>query len=287
MNSSGSTVFPDPPSLPTSMVAGKLAAQPPLPIERNPNNLSLETTLKELQKEIQALKEEVKTSNRREEINAQVDAVISGRMETALNRTIAISMAKLEQNLKKQEETITNYMTKVINTKCDQILAMELKRNVADTVNRALEPLKSRIDSQIGHKLANADQVVKDSVYRIVSSPGFQDTIAKNVAQSLQPMISESYREVLQANLPGMDRMLKQILSNMNETFVAGTREYEAVVRSRLETSEKKVREEMTPVLREVVRSVGNLNAAQNDLNLKVKISSNTPYFFTDLLWIF
>ena len=286
LNSSGSTVFPDPPSLPTSMVAGKLAAQPPLPVDRSPSNFSLETNLKDLQKEIQALKEEVKTSNRREEINAQVEAVISGRVEAALNRTIAISMGKLEQNLKKQEETITNYMTKVINTKCDQILAMELKRNVADTVNRALEPLKSRIDSQIGHKLSNADQVVKDSVYRIVSSPGFQDTIAKNVAQSMQPVISESYREVLQANLPGMDRMLKQILANMNETFVAGTREYETVVRSRLETSENKVREEITPVLREVVRNVANLNAMQNDLNFKVRFSSTIVCTFSASPWI-
>ena len=36
---------------------------------------------------------------------------------------------------------------------------MELKRNVAETVTHSLEPLKARIDSQIAHKLRDADQV--------------------------------------------------------------------------------------------------------------------------------
>ena len=177
-----------------------------------------------------------------------------------------------------------NFMAKSITSKCDQILSIELKRNVAETVNRALEPLKARIDSQIGHKLSNADQVVRESVYKIVSNPGFQDSISKNVSKSLQPVIAESYREVLQANLPGMERMMKQILSNMNETFLAGTKEYTAELRGRLEASEVAQRDEISPYLRDIMKSLGSLSASQSKLSNQVRETKFNIYFKQTIL---
>lgn len=75
-------------------------------------------------------------------------------------------------------------------------MTIELKRNVAESVTSALEPLKNRIDSQIGQKLSNSDQIVRDGVMKMVSSHGFQESISRVVAASLQPSITESYKEV-------------------------------------------------------------------------------------------
>jgi len=272
----------------TTVTAGSAAV--PLPPLATSNGCSvnssqqtsqLEAMVRELQKEIQSLKQEVTTGHTLSSARADkmassqaaaaaAEAAFSARLEASINRSLAVSLSKMEQNLKKQEELMINYMTKSLSTKCDQVLTIELKRNVAETVNRALEPLKARIDSQIGHKLNNADQVVRESVYKIVSNPGFQDTISRNVAQTLQPVIAESYREVLQANLPGMERTMKKILKDMNDTFLAGTKEYEAALRGRLEASEMAQREELAPYLRDIMRSIGNLSATQSKLSNQI-----------------
>ena len=284
LNSSG-TIFPNPPSVgfPGPLVghlgAVSLPADYPAPACSQP---SLETLVVELQQEVRSLRQELANRNGREEISAQVEAVLAGRLDAAMNRTISLSLNKMEQNLKVQEEKMISYISKTLNTKIDQILTIDLKRNVAETVNRALEPLKTRIDSQIGHKLANADQVVRESVFKIVSNPGFQETITKNVALSLKPVVAESYKEVLQSHLPGMERMMKQTLFDMNQTFLAGTKEYESVVRSRMEASEVSLRDEFSPFLRDIVRSIGNLTATQNKLSNQVHCTSSQtiPFFF-------
>lgn len=278
LNTSG-TIFPNPPSvtLATAMT-GSLAKMVPVPLTLDvpvANAQPLDIIVKDLQKEIYNLRHEISGLNRTEQIAAQIEAQLATRLDAAVNRTISVSLAKMEQNMKKQEEIMINFMAKSITSKCDQILSIELKRNVAETVNRALEPLKARIDSQIGHKLSNADQVVRESVYKIVSNPGFQDSISKNVSKSLQPVIAESYREVLQANLPGMERMMKQILSNMNETFLAGTKEYTAELRGRLEASEVAQRDEISPYLRDIMKSLGSLSASQSKLSNQVEAKFN------------
>ena len=61
----------------------------------------------------------------------------------------------------------------------------------------------------------------------------------------------------------------------MNETFVAGTREYESVLKSRLEASETNTKDEISPYLRDIMRSVGNLTAAQNKLSNQINDVKN------------
>ena len=65
------------------------------------------------------------------------------------------------------EKALMQHMTSSVATKCDQVLTMELKRNVVDIVNKALDPLKSRIEAQISNKMNNSEQVhtyIKDSL---------------------------------------------------------------------------------------------------------------------------
>ena len=57
------------------------------------------------------------------------------------------------------EKALMQHMTSSVATKCDQVLTMELKRNVVDIVNKALDPLKSRIEAQISNKMNNSEQV--------------------------------------------------------------------------------------------------------------------------------
>jgi len=275
LNTSG-TIFPDPPTINSSTLQptitnASLPTTLPAPGYMVNNmeggsGVSLEALVRELQGEVKALRQEVSV-HRTEQISKQVEVNLAARLEGTITRSLTVAMTTMEKNMKKQEDKVMDNLTKSITKKCDQILSMELKRNVAETVTHSLEPLKARIDSQIAHKLRDADQIVRESVLKMVSNHGFQESISKSVAQTLQPVIAQSYKEVIGANLPGVERMLKQVLSNVNETFIAGTREYETALRGRLEASEVSQRDEISPYLRDIMRSVGNLTAAQNKLS--------------------
>ncbi len=64
------------------------------------------------------------------------------------------------------EKALRQHMASYVATKCDQVLtSMELKRNVVDILDRALDPLKSRIEAQISNETNNSEQVHTHTIY--------------------------------------------------------------------------------------------------------------------------
>ena len=67
-------------------------------------------------------------------------------------------------------------------------------------------------------------------------------------------------------SVPGIEKSLQHTLTNLNQSFLAGTKEYESALRSRLEMSEKAQKDELVPVLKDMKKSISILTANQNNL---------------------
>lgn len=123
------------------------------------------------------------------------------------------------------------------------------QRNVVDIVNKASGPTQiQNWSTDLLIRWIILDQVIRDSVSKLWTA-GLQDSLHwKMYLSPCNQSLLKSYRKhTTQVSVPGREN-LQHTLTNLNQSFLAGTKEYESTLRSRLEMSRKHKKDELVPV---------------------------------------
>ena len=134
----------------------------------------------------------------------------------------------------------------------------ELKRNLPEVVNRALEGVKSQMEREVSNKLQGLEIHLEDGVKEILTktviNPHTREVLARNVTQAvistLQSSITEGYKTAFHQQTIGFERALQTMLKQVAEQFNRGTKDYEMILTKWLEVVERQeVSEILSPVL--------------------------------------
>ena len=140
----------------------------------------------------------------------------------------------------------------------------ELKRNLPEVVNRALEGVKSQMEREVSNKLQGLEIHLEDGKYffnsilemylKTLINPHTREVLARNVTQAvisaLQSSITEGYKTAFHQQTIGFERALQTMLKQVAEQFNRGTKDYEMILTKWLEVVERQeVSEILSPVL--------------------------------------
>ncbi|XP_044750702.1 enhancer of mRNA-decapping protein 4 [Coccinella septempunctata] len=212
----------------------------------------LETALREQTKLIESLKKEM-LSNKlmQNSVNVEIRDEVAKELEVAMSKH-QLQMAKFLESFfsmnKFQDRemydtllaSISEVIIEVFVEKTPVVFSHEMKHTIVPTVMKMMENLKHQLDNQFSQKANQTDLFLKDSITGIVENHTLTDTISRNVASTVGPLLEKCYRDMITNNLiPSCEKVCGNMFQQINDTFVKGTREYATWVETYLERQRK------------------------------------------------
>ena len=204
--------------------------------------------------------ESVLAREHNEGLYSRMETNITQKMEAGMKQ----QMLRLEAGKTEQTEAMLASLSSTLVKRLDQIVTGELKRNLTEVVNRALEGVKSQMEREVSNKLQGLEIHLEDGKYffnsilklylKTLINPHTREVLARNVTQAvisaLQSSITEGYKTAFHQQTIGFERALQTMLKQVAEQFNRGTKDYEMILTKWLEVVERQeVSEILSPVL--------------------------------------
>ena len=150
-------------------------------------------------------------------------------MERRLEALIQSKMDRLESRSRKDNQALMERMDDLfvtlssnVNRKVEETVTSEIRKTLPLVVKKGMDVL----EKDLTHKLSGIDvRVAKE-----LSSGQSKDLIGRAVANSMIQLVETSYKQAFANQVTGMERAFGAMLRQINEQFLAGTREYEGAL---------------------------------------------------------
>ena len=168
-------------------------------------------------------------------IAARLDSM-EKKVEKSVMKENQATLERLDSMLVKMTDNLTRVM--------EQTISSEVQRTLPGLVRKSLQP----VEKEMLQKVSGIEQ----RVAKELSSGGARDNIGRAVANNVSGVIEASYRQAFASQVTGMERAFSSMLKQINEQFMAGTKEYEATLVRKLQLESSDRKEVMTPVTQSV-----------------------------------
>jgi len=121
----------------------------------------------------------------------------------------------------------------------------EIKRSLPYLVKTSLDGIHKDMNQKIN---GLETKVVKE----LTLSGQSKDTISRAVVKNVSEMVDTSFKQAFTQQVAGMERAFGAMLRQVNDQFLAGTKEYEATFNRRMGAENKEIKESMTSVLHSI-----------------------------------
>jgi len=156
-----------------------------------------------------------------------------------LTSTVSKQIGQLEKGMVEQREAMMETISQTVVARLDQAVQAEFRRSMPSAVSRAMEPLTGAINAQMSNKLSTTDKLLRENIEKMMTSRAVSDTIAQTVKAVIQPVVTDSYRQAFQhILLPNVEKSMGSLLQQINQQFLAGTKDYETALRQHLEINQ-------------------------------------------------
>lgn len=156
-----------------------------------------------------------------------------------LTTTVSKQIGQLEKGMAEQREAMMEAISQTVVARLDQAVQGEFRRSMPSAVSRAMEPLTGAINQQMSNKLSTTDKLLRENIEKMMTSRAVSDTIAQTVKAVIQPVVTDSYRQAFQhILLPNVEKSMGSLLQQINQQFLAGTKDYETALRQHLEINQ-------------------------------------------------
>ena len=178
-----------------------------------------------------------------EELEKNIEKMIAARLDT-MEKKVEMSVRKENQATLERLDSMLVKMTNNMTRVMEQTISSEVQRTLPGLVRKSLQP----VEKEMIQKVSGIEQ----RVAKELSSGGARDTIGRAVAGNVSGVIEASYRQAFASQVTGMERAFSSILKQINDQFMAGTKEYEATLARKLQVENADMKEVMTPVTQSV-----------------------------------
>ena len=113
-----------------------------------------------------------------------------------LTSTVSKQIGQLEKGMVEQREAMMETISQTVVARLDQAVQAEFRRSMPSAVSRAMEPLTGAINAQMSNKLSTTDKLLRENIEKMMTSRAVSDTIAQTVKAVIQPVVTDSYRQV-------------------------------------------------------------------------------------------
>jgi len=268
-NSPADRTFQDPDNTPSPTSLKKFPTPPPVPQQ-------VAVIPSEMDNVGMAMMRQIK----QEQDVASVDIVaIESRLEAAMIARIDMmeqrmaEVARQERKERKEEvEMVVTAMVGSVTSKMEHVVSQEMKNMLPGLVNRGMEGLEKSLMSKV---VGLETKMTKE-----LATSQSREAVGRAVAGSVKEMVENSYRQAFTQQSAGFERALQNLLVQMSEQFLAGSREYEAALARRMEVENVGVRETVTPLVsslqgltgefRQMKDAVEKMKVEQGHLSRKV-----------------
>jgi len=184
--------------------------------------------------------------------NVSQDPELMERLETLMVTKLEQMEKRSEARARKDNQAIRQrfdelFMTlsaSVSNT-IEETVGNEIKRSLPYLVKTSLDGIHKDMNQKIN---GLETKVVKE----LTLSGQSKDTISRAVVKNVSEMVDTSFKQAFTQQVAGMERAFGAMLRQVNDQFLAGTREYEATFNRRMGAENKEIKESMTSVLHSI-----------------------------------
>ena len=200
----------------------------------------------------------------------KMEELLEAATERTMERTMKMMEKKFEAKAKKDNEVLLHRIDDLfmklssnVNRKIEDTIGAEVKRTLPALVKKSFDGL----EKDINQKLSGLDtRVAKE-----LTSGQSRDLIGRAVASNISDVVETSYKHAFANQVTGMERAFGAMFKQINDQFLAGTREYEAALHRRMETENIEIKEMVNPV----VTSVQGINTEMRHLREVVEKVKN------------
>jgi len=192
----------------------------------------------------------------------EMENIIAARLE-AMEQKVEMTVRKESQaNLERLDSMLvkmTDNMTRVM----EQTIASEVQRTLPLLVRKSLQPIEKEMLQKVSG--------IETKVVKELSSGHLRDQVGRAVANNVSSVVETSYRQAFASQMTGMERAMASVLKQINDQFLAGTREYEAALGRKLQVENADTKEMITPVTNSVQNLTNELRQMKGVVD-KVRI---------------
>lgn len=174
-----------------------------------------------------------------EDVSRNLEKVITARLD-AMEVKLEKSVRKESQANLERLDTMLVKMTNNMTSLMEQTISREVQKTLPGLVKKSLQPIEKEMLQKVSG--------IENRVAKELSSGNSRDLIGRAVAANVTSLVESSYRTAFASQMTGMERAMASVLKQINEQFMAGTREYEAALGRKLQVEISDTKEMISPV---------------------------------------
>ncbi|XP_014208396.1 enhancer of mRNA-decapping protein 4 [Copidosoma floridanum] len=176
---------------------------------------------------------------------------LTNRLETAFAKSAQQQNTSIEQNLLAQAACQHEFLKSLEDTVKEKI-----EKTIPRCVQEVVEPLKKqlRIDA------SKIDSMVQDNMTKLLGGTHVRDAITAAVTSAAKPTLEYAFKQAFTSILlPGMEKACQNMFKQVQDAFIAGTREYlhnvDGIMDKQYQKQNKHQSEALTSAVREQVQT--------------------------------
>ena len=195
------------------------------------------------------------------------------KLESMLDSRLDMMEKRMEARARKDNQAVRQRIDELfvtlsasVNTKIEETVGTEIKRSLPVLVKKSLDGIHKDMNQKISG--------LENKVVKELTSGQSKDMISRAVVKNVSELVDASFKKAFANQMSGMENAFRVVLSQINDQFLAGTKEYEASLRRKMETENVEVKQLVTPIV-STVQAVNNEMKQLRDVVEKLKNDQN------------
>ncbi|CAG7673158.1 unnamed protein product [Allacma fusca] len=141
------------------------------------------------------------------------------------------SMKTLEiiqrQHTHQNNNPLPSNIAEILATSIGQIVKTEIETSVLPSMISLFEPTRIQIKLEADKMIAATEARLKQDIRLMIQNDSFTNAVTSEVKASVKPVFEGALMEIFRNTLiPGVEKALQNVLLQINESFMKGTRDY-------------------------------------------------------------
>lgn len=220
--------------------------------------------------EIKQLRDEV----RQQTLLREIDQSIT---RTSQQQIILLDKILASKNNNLQEAALTSAVaqsvTNFLSTSFIETVNNEIKKSVVPAVMVQMQSTEKQLVFEFSKKLNSIDQLLKESIIDTLNTEAVVKVLSNAVVSTLKPVISQCYKDYFTSVIiPSMEKANSVLFSQIDDTFLKGTKEYVATIDTQAKHFSEKNKEQCAQI-QSLSESLKNTTTEMNK-DLKKSLAS-------------
>ncbi|XP_028392864.1 enhancer of mRNA-decapping protein 4-like [Dendronephthya gigantea] len=206
-------------------------------------------------------------------------ASLEGAVSSSLGSILAEHNAEQDQmfekftrdknvNEKQRYEKMTTSITTAVLNKVEKIVKNEIRNSVGSGFQKIAPSLQDELNTVMTQKLRVADEVMRESIARMVKEKSVLDAIGKAVGEAIQVSFSATMNDFLNKSmLPGFEKACRAMYAQINTAFENGTKQYIQNFESYAESRKEIEKQQKDTIVDQLQILVQNFQVASEKLS--------------------